>query len=255
VYALALVCGFVGHFVQAPAVIGLTALFALAKYSTKPEIGKGLKTALFAGVVVLSLALALHLVPGFKNPLLVENIKFSPSSAPFTQYANFDKASVGLVLVLFFCARVSSVRELGSVLRKAAPATVALAVVVLGLSLLTGLTRIDVKVPGFTAAFLATNLLFTCVAEEAFFRGLLQPRLSAALSKTRFGEAVAIAVSGILFGAVHLAGGMTYALLATVAGLGYAYLYSKTTRIEAPVFAHFLVNALHFLLLTYPQVA
>lgn len=254
-YLAAVVCAFAGQFLQAPAVLGLVALFAAAKYATKATLGRGLRIVLFSLTVLLSLALALHAFPGFKNPLLVENIKFSANSAPFTQYANFDKASVGLFLLLFFCPRVSSVRELGQVLRQALPATLATAVVVLTLSLLAGFTHVEVKLPAFTAVFLATNLLFTCVAEEAFFRGLLQTKLSTTMSNLKYGETVAIGLSGALFGVAHLAGGGAYTLFATVAGIGYAYVYSKTKRIEAAIFAHFLVNALHFVLLTYPRIA
>jgi membrane protease YdiL (CAAX protease family) len=244
-----------GQFLQVPALLGLISLYAATKYAAKDSIGRGAQLALYVVTVLLSLALALHLFPGFKNPLLVENARFSSNSAPFTQYANFDKASVGLFLLLFFCPRVSSLQELGQVLRQAAPATLVTVVVVLALSLLAGLTQVDVKVPAFTAVFLATNLLFTCVAEEAFFRGIIQTKLSTAMSKSRYGESIAIGCSGVLFGLAHLAGGALYTVFATIAGIGYAYVYSKTKRIEAAIFAHFIVNALHFVLLTYPRVA
>lgn len=254
-YLVALVCGFAGQFLQAPAILGLAALFLVARYAVHERVGRAGRIALFSLTLVLSLALALHLLPGFKNPLLIENVKMSAGSTPFTQYANFDKASVGLFLLLFVCPRVSSARELGQVMRTTALPALVTAIVVLALSLVTGFTHIDVKVPGFTAVFLVTNLLFTCVAEEAFFRGLIQSKLSAALSKHRYGDFVAVGCSGLLFGIAHLAGGPLYAMFATTAGLGYAYVYAKTKRIEAAIAAHFLVNALHFVLLTYPQAA
>lgn len=252
-YLIALACGFLGQFLQAPAVLALAALFASARYSVRPHLGRNSRMLMFAITVLLSLALALHLAPGFRNPLLVENIKFSTDSAPYTQYANFDKASVGLALLLFFCPRVRSRAELAQVLRKAALPALACAAGVLALSLLAGLTRVDVKIPGFTASFLVTNLLFTCVAEEAFFRGLIQTRLAAALSTARYGRVITICISAALFGLAHLGAGASYAALATVAGLGYAYVYAKTQRIEAAIMTHFLVNALHFILLTYPS--
>lgn len=254
-YALALVCALVGQFLEPTALLALAATFVFAKSAASEKFTSVTRSIFFGLTLVLSLALALHLVPGFKNPLLVENVKFSPASAPFTQYANFDKASVGLFLLLFFCPRVSSVKELVQLLRSTAlPATV-LAVAVLALSLGAGFTRIDVKLPAFTLVFLATNLLFTCVAEEAFFRGLVQSKIAAALSKRRYGSAIAISASGLLFGLAHLAGGPLYTLFATLAGLGYAYIYAKTKRIEAAIATHFVVNALHFIFLTYPRVA
>ncbi|BBB58300.1 hypothetical protein UNDKW_0027 [Undibacterium sp. KW1] len=71
------------------------------------------------------------------------------------------------------------------------------------------------------------NLFLTCVAEEAFFRGLMQEAIYRLGNKPAYGY-LAIAVSAILFGGLaHLGGGTQYAALATVAGLGYA---SSTTR-------------------------
>jgi hypothetical protein len=61
-------------------------------------------------------------------------------------------------------------------------------------------------------------------------------------------------VSALLFGAVHLAGGLPYTLLATVAGAGYAYCYHLTKRIEAPIVLHIALNAVHFVGFTYPAL-
>jgi membrane protease YdiL (CAAX protease family) len=44
-------------------------------------------------------------------------------------------------------------------------------------------------------------------------------------------------------------------VLAGLAGLGYAVVYQRTMRLEMSVLAHFTVNAVHFLLFTYPALA
>jgi membrane protease YdiL (CAAX protease family) len=102
--------------------------------------------------------------------------------------------------------------------------------------------------------FLVVNLLFTCIAEEAFFRGFLQDRLEKSLKYTRSGRIIAVFCSGLLFGMVHVSGGMQYMLLATLAGLGYASTYAIASRVEAPIIAHFSLNAIHFVGFTYPHV-
>jgi uncharacterized protein len=41
----------------------------------------------------------------------------------------------------------------------------------------------------------------------------------------------------------------------TLAGLGYALAFRASGRIEMAILAHFSLNAVHFLLLTYPGLA
>jgi membrane protease YdiL (CAAX protease family) len=106
----------------------------------------------------------------------------------------------------------------------------------------------------FTPIFLVTNLLFTCVAEEAFFRGFLQDRLARAMAHTRYGAAFAIICSGLLFGLAHVGGGLPLILLASLVGLGSGLAYHRTQRLEAAIVTHFIVNAVHFICFTYPKL-
>jgi len=53
----------------------------------------------------------------------------------------------------------------------------------------------------------------------------------------------------------HYMGGNNYILLATVAGVGYGWVYRHTGRIEASILTHFSLNSLHLLLFTYPALA
>ena len=97
------------------------------------------------------------------------------------------------------------------------------------------------------------NLFFTCLSEEAFFRGFIQRELTSALHGVRFGSWLAIVVSALLFGLAHFAGGVSYMVLAGAAGLGYAIVYHRSQSIEMSMLAHFGLNAAHFLLFTYPR--
>ena len=114
--------------------------------------------------------------------------------------------------------------------------------------------RIECKIPAFTATFLITNLLFTCVAEEAFFRGFIQERLIHLFSSFRFSQLITVLCSAVLFGIAHMGGGSIYTILAMLTGLGYAYSYAVVRRIEAPILIHFLFNATHFIFFTYPKI-
>lgn len=203
---------------------------------------------------VLALLMAMHKVPGFHNILLLDKVRFSDDAIPFTLYANFDKGMAGYLMLSLFCSRASSLKQfLADGKRIALPALLTIAVLIV-LGLATHFFRFLPKLPEATFLFLAVNLFLTCVAEEAFFRGLMQEAIYRLGNKPAYGY-LAIAVSAILFGLAHLGGGTQYAALATVAGLGYALIYHQTRRLEWVILTHAAFNLCHFILFTYPKLA
>jgi membrane protease YdiL (CAAX protease family) len=253
-FVMAMAWGLVAGVLRPAAIAGLL-VFGAAAWATASAPRPGLRR--LAGIVtgLLALALALHKLPGFNNPVLIAGAVLSPGAAPFTQYANFDKGAVGLVLLALLCSRLRAWPELSGMLKKTWPALVVTTMAVMAFATASGFVRPDFKLPAVTALFLVVNLLFTVVAEEAFFRGFLQARLAASLSRFNHGAWIAVLVSALLFGAAHLAGGPLYGILAFIAGLGYAYAYHVTQRIEAAILVHITVNAVHFIGFTYPYSA
>jgi membrane protease YdiL (CAAX protease family) len=67
-------------------------------------------------------------------------------------------------------------------------------------------------------------------------------------------EMAPLAISSLLFGLDHYEGGLTYILLATIAGLFYGHTYWKTTKIETSISVHFSFNLTHFLFFSYPSM-
>lgn len=250
-FAVALLCGALAGVLHAPAFVAL-ALFGGAAWLTDAASKKYLRVLSGVVTLVLAFALAIHKLPGFSNPVVIAGAVFSAGAQPFTQYANFDKGAVGLILLAFLCHRTASLAEFGGMLKKTWPVLLLTVAAVMALATGLGFVHPAFKLPLVTLQFLAVNLCFTVVAEEAFFRGFLQARLASALSGWRHGASVALACSALLFGAAHLAGGPLYALLAAIAGLGYAYAYQRTQRIEAPILVHIALNAVHFIFFTYP---
>ncbi len=251
-FVLAVLLGLRFGVVTWPGLLALVALIVAARLSlTRSWPSRGVYT-FFA--VAIALVVALHLAPGFNNPKLFDSVRLSGDAAPFTQYLNFDKGAAGLVLLWAYGARARSLPELGRVLRVALPfaACTTIAVIVLGLGL--RYVRLDLKLPELAVAFLATNLLFTCVAEEAFFRGFLQERLTRLAGSRPSSRWLPPVVSALLFGFAHAGAGSMYLILATVAGLGYSMAYAATRRVEAAVITHFAVNATQFLGFTYPHL-
>ncbi|WP_415908687.1 lysostaphin resistance A-like protein [Oleiharenicola sp. Vm1] len=216
----------------------------------------GRRRALEAGVVlVAAAALMAHAMPGFANPRLIDAVRFTPDAVPFSLYVNFDKTLLALGLLGLAHARVASAREWRRVFVEVAKvAPLAIAVVLAG-SFALGYVRWAPKLPVEAPLWLAVNLLFTCTAEEALFRGFVQGGLRRAWERRRGGNWAALAVAAVLFGLAHAAGGWKYVALATVAGAGYGWVYERTQRVEASVLAHWALNALHFFLFTYPALA
>ena len=137
------------------------------------------------------------------------------------------------------------------------PVAAATLLAILALSLALGFVRFDPTPAPFQifALWAWTNLFFTCIAEEAVFRGLLQRGLERALRRFRRGDLVALVAASVVFGVAHLAGGWRYVALSAVAGLGYGAAQQRTGRLEAAILTHFAVNFIHFLAFTYPALA
>lgn len=253
--AATLASGFIFGFLNAFAIIVLL-LFAAFACSTADASMRHWRSHLALGMtVVLALAITMHAVPGFNNPIIADGIRFSTLSAPFRQYLNIDKAAVGLLLLAFLCRRSRSRAEWKDTIILTLPIAAVTVIIVLVAGYQFGYVRPDVKVPAYTPIFLATNLLFTCVAEEAFFRGLLQERMQKKLADVRHGTLIAVLISAVLFGLVHAGGGVKFVILSTLVGLGSAFAYARTRRIEAPIITHFSLNAIHFIFFSYPFLA
>lgn len=250
-FIAAMVSGLVAGVLHPPALIALTVFGGLA-YLAGGAASKPLRIVCGILTALMALALAMHKLPGFSNPVVIAGAVLSPGAAPFTQYANFDKGAVGLILLAFICGRIGTWPELGGMLKKTWPVLLATIAVVMAFAMGAGFVRPDFKLPQVTLLFLAVNLFFTVIAEEAFFRGFLQARLTSALGGVRHGQWIAVAGSALLFGAAHLAGGPLYAALAFIAGIGYAVAYQRTQRVEAAIVVHIALNAVHFIAFTYP---
>lgn len=254
IFVASMIGGLMAGVLNPLALIALGLFSGTAFLTTASQPKSNQKFFLAVITAVLALALALHRLPGFHNPVIISDVTLSVGAAAFTQYANFDKGAAGLVILAFLCMRAKSAPEWEKVFKQTAPIAVVTLLAVLGTATLTGYVKLDVKITEVTALFLATNLFCTVIAEETFFRGFLQDRLALSLARFRYGRLIAVICSALLFGLAHIAGGPLYVLLAFLGGLGYAYAYHVTQRVEAPIIVHFAVNTVHFMGFTYPHL-
>ncbi len=188
------------------------------------------------------------------NPKIIDSLVISEDVIPYTKYLNFDKALIGLFILAFGPDLLSGKKEWGRMLATAAPIVMITIITVLGLSLVVGYIKLDLKCSPVFPVWAWSNLFFTCVPEEGFFRGFLQKHLGNKLRKFKYGKGVTLVAISFLFGLAHFAGGIKYVILATIAGFGYGWVYYRTNSIEASILAHFSVNMAHFVLFSYPAL-
>ncbi|WGL15300.1 CPBP family intramembrane metalloprotease [Microbulbifer bruguierae] len=95
------------------------------------------------------------------------------------------------------------------------------------------------------------NLLVVCIAEEGFFRWVLQRGLAEWLTKWPWLPTIVVT---LLFTTAHTGWAASPVLLALVgvAGLGYALVWQLRGSFWACVLTHWGVNLLHMTLLKYP---
>ncbi len=236
--------------------LAVLALFAGACLSAvRPQLPAAVRTVAWGVVLILGVALAIHAIPWIRNVLVLDAVAVSAAAADYTLYWNYDKGFAGVVL---YAACVQP--QAGTAWVRATAATAAIALLTLvavgAAATAAGFVAWDPKWPAILGVWVPANLFLTCVAEEAFFRGLLQRHLGRALrGRMRAPAPAAVLVAAAAFGVAHFAGGITYVLLATLAGVGYGAACHLTGRVEAGILVHFALNLAHLLLFTYPFAA
>lgn len=198
-------------------------------------------------LILWSVALGAHLLPGFNNPIALDGVLSGPESRPFTMHLNADKPLVFFALLLAWNPLLHQDRP-----TRVFPLIMAaaLALALFPMAIVAGALSPEVSWPDWIGLFVLVNLLMTCLTEEAFFRGFLQKALTG-----RIGAAGGIASASLLFGLVHLPAGaavMAFAtLLGAACGLGHWY----GGRLRYAVWIHFGFNLIHLLFFTYPGPA
>ncbi|MEZ9628951.1 lysostaphin resistance A-like protein [Vibrio breoganii] len=216
--------------------------FAIASQVSR---NKGFKKYLALTVtIVWSLGMALHWLPGFANLLVLDKVQTGPASIPFTMYLNLDKPLIFFVLLLAFPGLLGKAK---SVEWQSLVKSLLVLTSLLPIAVILGGLGVEVSLPNWWWLFLLNNLLLTCVAEEAIFRGFIQQEISKQL-----GWKTGLIAASILFGIAHLAGGWLLIGFATIAGACYGMAFYLTGRLWAAVLVHFMFNFMHLLFFTYP---
>lgn len=247
-------------------------LIVLGCYGSQTNVHRAIKPFCIGFIFILSWLIFFHKTPGFNNPILIQGLKLNPNSLPYTLYLNFDKTILALILLVFLKqtrntfkkpfedSLKSTVQSPFNPIQVTVVTFIILLVTIAG-GIFANAVAWDPKWPAIYGVWALTNLFTTCVFEEVFFRGFIQSGLQNSLLK--FGKKTnlatvtiaALVITALLFGLVHLPGGIVYATLATLSGLAYGYVYQQTGQLRWAITTHFAFNNLHLLLFSYPLLA
>jgi uncharacterized protein len=256
-FILSITLGLSSGVLALPALVPIFILGAACWLMAKWKIARFavfIKLVLAGIIAVIAFGFGAHLFPGFAAYPVINSVVLSEGAAAYSKTLSFDKTIAGLLILGFLAPRLQSRDGWTAMFRQGAPYALLTIIVVVSAALVLGYIRFD---PKWTAVFIPWLLFnfLTCVSEEAFFRGFIQSQLTTAFARIPRGEILALLVAAVLFGLAHIGGGAKYALVATLAGIGYGWVYYKTKRIEGAILTHLLLNSVHFSIFTYPYLA
>lgn len=232
-------------------------LFAVIAWQNKKIVNKHYQRLFSLIIFIFSLLLLLHFIPEFYNQKLLSDIQVSENAPLYHQYLNFDKLLLATILLLFVIPYNQPVK--GQPLFKLFGGFILLSFVVIGIALSTNLVAIELKWHNYFVLWAIANLMFTCFAEEVFFRGFLQLGCQRFLSKYNLPayilKSAPIVFISLIFAVAHFPAGISYVSVAFLLSCFYGLSYQKTGNIYVPIAFHFLFNCLHMTLLTYPYLA
>lgn len=228
----------------------------ICQYLLKNGLSKSARFILFCIATGISLALSVHLLPGFHNWKLAEDLCISPGAYPYNLWLNFDKPFIGLFVLAFSLPLISSKARLLQVLKISIPLSILGILIMIWISLHFDLIRWDPKIPLITFVWFLDNLIFVSIPEEAFFRGFIQRELYQWFGKNQVAALGSIFITSLFFTLLHLiwVANLSFLCLVFVASVIYGTIYQATQSIEASILCHFGLNLTHFLFFTYPAL-
>lgn len=199
---------------------------------------------LFIGtaVVLISLGLNFHLIPGFSNLKMQGGF-----------WMNYDKPFIGFFALALLIPLIQTKSEWKHLIIKATPLIFGAMICLAIIALTTNTVQWDVKIPSNFLLRILTNLCLVVIPEEAFFRGFVQGQITKALKSGIQAPIISITLSSLLFVFCHLEWHSSMAMLVCVliAGIFYGGIYYYTHKIEATILCHFSVNLVHMICFSY----
>lgn len=226
--------------------VGLGAALALAP-ALRPS-SRRLLLCMLVAAGLYALGSFLRILPGFPSLVLVEQFGRTGEGVLAWRY---DKGFAGLVLVWLhqrYLARTATVAVIPRLV-----AVLSGTVILLALAMAIGLVTVAPALVTGWWLWILGNAYLTVIAEEAFFRGLIQRGLNRLFSAYALtGHIAAVVITAALFGLVHLPWGFDFAILAGLAGALFGALYGRAHALCWAIAGHAALNASMLVLLQSP---
>jgi membrane protease YdiL (CAAX protease family) len=226
----------------------VSALLAALYFFTIGSQGIDKNRWLWILTICVSIALTINLLPGMGSFSLSP---FSDSTNIGTQFHfNVGKSLLAILLVSFIAETFSLKYS-----KWLWPALLAPCVLIV-IALLFGVPFSPKPIEAILTFSLA-NLFITCIAEEIFFRKLIQDGIERLVPQTINPGVISVVVTSLLFCLAHLFSGLTNAssifiFLFIASSVTYSLVYYYSRRIELSIACHFMLNLAHFSLLPHP---
>ncbi|MDE3045080.1 MAG: CPBP family intramembrane metalloprotease [Verrucomicrobiota bacterium] len=201
-----------------------------------------IRLILFTALVSLSYAFKFHWIPGFSPVTIVGELAMG-----------FDAPLVGFFPLALLVPLACSTTDWKQALTKGVWLT-ALGISAMALiAIASGTVHWALKWPSSPALRYLTNLIFTAMPEEAFYRGFIQRELGHFFQPWKRGKLFSLLLSSLFFAFAHLYWSPSLAILGFtfIAGLLYGGVYLLSGKIESAILCHFLLNFIHMTFFSY----
>ena len=231
-------------------ILSLAVLYCLSAFALNAKHDNPIySTVAWCIFVPLLLGFMIHIIPGFKNPIWIQDIEISTLSRKFSLYIQFDKIIAGIIVLMNCQYIIDNACKLN--LRVSLVALTLCSSLLMALGIITNFIKVDINIPSILLEWVISNLFFVSLIEEVICRGIIQDKIKSVIPNH---ASLSIIFASVIFGCAHYRGGAVYVALSTVAGLFYGYTYDRTRSIINPVIVHFGLNLIHLLFFTYPSV-
>ncbi len=255
IFCASILLGLFSKNIQIISLLSIAALGFLIYLFYKKDFHPAIQTLLFSSIFIITILLFIHKIPGYNNWEVFKEIQLSETSEKFSFWLNFDKPIVAFFLLLFAYNPIPKANQYKAIFVQTLPFLVVLVAILSLFATLLHYIVLDPKLPSgvITTLWVTKMLCFTVIIEELFFRFFVQNSCIAAFKKFKYGTALGLVLSSLLFASIHFSGGLNFVILAFISGLIYGGVYLKTKHLESAILLHFSINAVHFFFFSYPQ--
>jgi membrane protease YdiL (CAAX protease family) len=234
----------------------LFGLLALLYFYSKKDMPLFWKLLTLTTAILITIGSYTHLLKGVNNILVFTDYRLSRDASSVNIYANYDKGVIGLLILGIFSEVIDTKKELLRVIFITLPYLIFATITIIYLSTFLGIIKYDPKFPLTAGIWLAIQIFFVVIPEEAFYRGFLQKEIFENIKNKRFKGIIALFSTSLIFTIIHLFFTLNLytILIVFIASILYGAIYQITRRVESSILVHLSVNMIHYFFFTYPRL-